>query len=175
MSENFIAEVRAYPYQFAPQNWADCGGQILPISQNTALYSLIGTFYGGDGRATFGLPWLSGRAPIGSGSGPGLTTQQVGEFTGVEGVTLLESQMPAHTHSSTFENEKSDVPTPNGNYIGSLGTPSNQFAYGPPAALQPMHPGSLATTGSNQSHENRQPFLALRFCIALEGIYPSRN
>lgn len=174
MSEPFIAEIRIIGFTFAPRGWAFCNGQLLPVSQNTALFSLLGTIYGGDGRSTFALPNLQGRAPMQPGRGPGLTARRLGETGGTDTVTLSEAQMPAHQH-----NWQVSARTGNANDPGTdtylAGGSSDQFLYGPPSNLVDMHPGALADNGGGQSHNNMQPFLTLNFVIALVGLYPSRG
>ncbi|MGB1241230.1 MAG: phage tail protein [Chitinophagales bacterium] len=175
MSEPFIAEIRIVACNFAPRGWAFCDGQLLPIAQNTALFSLIGTTYGGDGRSTTALPNLQGRAPMHPGRGPGLTTRQLGEIKGTENTTLLTSEIPSHSHSSitctssggTQESPENGVPANTGGfdreYTSTAGNEVN------------MHTSGLSATGGGQSHSNVQPYLSLNFVIALQGLYPSRS
>ena len=176
MSEPFVAEIRIFAGNFAPRGWAFCNGQLLPISQNTALFSLIGTTYGGDGRSTTALPNLQGRAPMHPGRGPGLTLRRLGEQGGVDSVTLLEAQMPNHQHTqmavprSQFTVGNSLDPT--GNILSSPGT-GNQYIDA--SSLVDMDQRGLANTGDSQSHNNLQPFLTMNFIIALVGLYPSRS
>ena len=170
MSEPFIAEIRIVPYNFAPRGWAFCDGQLLPIAQNTALFSLIGTTYGGDGRTTTALPNLQGRAPMHPGRGPGLTSRRLGEKVGITDVTLSEAQIPAHTHALMANDAGHDTPDPGGHSLSDRplyhdGT-NNQVDLASEA---------VGTTGGGQSHTNVQPYLALNFCIALVGLYPSRS
>jgi len=176
MSEPFVAEVRIFAGNFAPRGWAFCNGQLLPISQNTALFSLIGTTYGGDGRSTTGLPDLQGRAPMGSGRGPGLTARRLGKRTGVEMVTVSEAQMPNHTH--TLRASVFPVPAPVGapGSTTTLARSRSASAYqtNTAADLASLAGESLPNTGGSQAHNNLQPFLALTFIIALVGLYPSR-
>ncbi|MDO3383025.1 phage tail protein [Gilvimarinus algae] len=174
MSEPFIAEIRIFAGNFAPRSWAFCNGQLLPISQNTALFSLIGTTYGGDGRTTTALPNMEGRAPMQPGRGPGLTDRRLGQKGGVETVTLTEAQMPNHTHQwqvSPREGNDND-PGPN-QYIG--GGSSEQSIYSPDANLVPLAERAMPAAGGSQAHNNMQPFLAMNFIIALQGLYPSRS
>ena len=170
MSEPFIAEIRIFAGNFAPRGWAFCNGQLLPVSQNTALFSLIGTTYGGDGRTTTALPNLEGRAPMHPGRGPGLTAKRLGERGGVETVTLTEAQMPNHNHSLNGTRESGDNLNPGGNYL-CRGT----AMYLPPANLGSMAPQTLPNTGGSQAHNNMQPYLAINYIIALVGLYPSRS
>lgn len=171
MSEPFVAEIRIFAGNFAPRAWAFCNGQLLPISQNTALFSLIGTTYGGDGRTTTALPNLQGRAPMHPGRGPGLTQRRLGQQGGTETVTLSESQMAPHSHIMQGEDEDAASTDPTGRAYAipdddlyeSIGTPVN------------MASNSTADTGGGQAHNNLQPFLVLNFIIALVGVYPSRS
>jgi microcystin-dependent protein len=166
MAEPFLAEIRLMSFSFAPKGWALCNGQLLPINQNQALFSLLGTTYGGDGRVTFALPDLRGRTPIHSGQ-----AHTLGERAGEEAHTLTLAETPAHTHqvgASSISAAGNDDPT---NRV--LGSVNNMFHA--PATLTPMNPGTIANTGGSQAHGNMQPFLALNFCIALQGIFPSQN
>lgn len=174
MSEPFIAEIRIFAGNFAPRGWAFCNGQLLPISQNTALFSLIGTTYGGDGRTTTALPNLQGRAPMHPGRGPGLTARRLGEQGGVETVTLAEAQMPNHAHTLQAYSRPGDLADPAGRSLartqGGLAYQSNSSA-----SLVQMNAQSLAAAGGSQAHNNMQPYLAINFIIALVGLYPSRS
>ncbi len=172
MSEPFLAEIRIFAGNYAPRNWAFCDGQLLPIAQNTALFSLIGTTYGGDGRTTTALPNLQGRAPMHPGRGPGLTARRLGERTGVETVTLSEAQMPNHTHTLRGTVSRGSAGTPQGNAFNrSVG----DTAYRAPSALAGMSSQMAANAGGSQAHNNMQPYLTLNFIIALVGLYPSRS
>jgi microcystin-dependent protein len=175
MSEPFIAEIRIFAGNFAPRGWAFCDGQLLPIAQNTALFSLIGTTYGGDGRTTTALPNLQGRAPMHPGRGPGLTTRRLGERGGTETVNLTEQQMRNHTHSlmATMSPGSAFTPSPTTSLARSMGG----FAYknGSSSPDVDMNNGALAPAGGSQAHNNMQPFLAMYFIIALQGLYPSRS
>lgn len=168
MADPFIGEIKIFAGTFAPRNWALCNGQLLQISQYTALFSLLGTTYGGDGRTTFGLPDLRGRAPMHWGHGPGLSSRQWGERGGVENVTLSEAQLPAHNHVMRASGERGDDGVAVGNYLGA-GT--DLFALASDGST--MAAASLPEAGGGGSHNNRQPFLTLNFIIALVGIYPS--
>lgn len=171
MSEPFTAEIRIFAGNFAPRGWAFCNGQLLPVSQNTALFSLIGTTYGGDGRSTTALPNLQGRAPMHPGRGPGLTSRRLGQRGGVEMVTLSEAQMPNHDHTMFASPNENTVNTPVGNTWGS-----SEFGDAwRDAPNVDMNPDLLANTGGSQAHNNMQPFLAMNFIIALVGLYPSRS
>lgn len=170
MSEPFIAEVRIFAGNFAPRGWAFCNGQLLPIAQNTALFSLVGTTYGGDGRTTLGLPNLQGRLPMHPGRGPGLTPRRLGESGGVTTVTLSEAQMPAHTHTMRARaDDPGDLADPVGR---SLARSSGGAAYGSAANLKAMHASALPNAGNGQAHTNMQPYLVMRFIIALTGMWP---
>jgi microcystin-dependent protein len=170
MSEPFIAEIRIFAGNFAPRGWAFCNGQLLPVSQNTALFSLIGTTYGGDGRTTTALPNLQGRAPMHPGRGPGLTSRRLGERGGVETVTVTEAQMPNHDHPLFGSIEDGLSLNAQDNWLGR-GTDM----YRSPANLAPMDSNLLPNAGSSQAHNNLQPFLVMNFIIALVGLYPSRS
>ena len=170
MSEPFVAEIRIFAGNFAPRGWAFCNGQLLPISQNTALFSLIGTTYGGDGRSTTALPNLEGRAPMHPGRGPGLTDRRLGQRGGAESIALTEAQMPQHNHSMEVSVEDGDRRSPAGGYFGR-GT----ALYAAPENLAPMAAQSLPDAGGSQPHNNMQPYLTINFIIALVGLYPSRS
>lgn len=175
MSEPFIAEIRIFAGNFAPRSWAFCNGQLLPVAQNTALFSIIGTTYGGDGRTTTGLPNMQGRAPMHPGRGPGLTSRRLGEKLGAETVTLSEAMMPSHTHTMRADGSTggplgggANASNPVNNYLGASvkyqNSTANQVEMAPPT-----------NTGGSQPHNNLQPFLAMNFIIALAGLYPSRS
>lgn len=170
MSEPFIAEIRIFAGNFAPRSWAFCDGQLLPVSQNTALFSLIGTTYGGDGRSTTALPDLQGRLPMHPGRGPGLTSRRLGQRGGVEMVTLSEAQMPNHTHTMMANTERGELSTP-----GSDRSLGRNTIYGPASSTVSMADQALPSSGGSQPHNNLQPFLAMNFIIALQGLYPSRS
>lgn len=172
MSEPFIAEIRIFAGNFAPRSWAFCDGQLLPVSQNTALFSLIGTTYGGDGRTTTALPNMQGRAPMHPGRGPGLTDRRLGQRGGVDTVTLTEAQMPNHNHTWRAAEDPADLQSPSPNR--SM-TRSSVNAYTGAAALVPMADQMLSNNGGSQAHNNLQPLLAINFIIALQGLYPSRG
>lgn len=179
MSDQFVAEIRIFPFNFPPTGWAFCNGQLMPLSQNTALFSLLGTTYGGDGKSTFALPDLQGSAPMQPGQGQGLSLRDLGEMSGVESITLLTSEIPIHTHSMVGNAVKasSNVPTSNmpakANY--STGPVSGAVVtYTPNAPTVQMGPQALAPTGGGLPHNNMQPYLTLNFCIALQGIFPQR-
>jgi microcystin-dependent protein len=173
----FVAEIRIFPFNFAPKGWAFCDGQILPISQNTALFSLLGTTYGGDGKSTFALPDLQGRSPMQPGQGPGLSLHDLGEMSGEEAVTLLVSEIPAHVHSV------GRALNANGNQISPVNSVWAQASAGRGAAALyldgaptgTVNINSLNVTGGSLPHNNMQPYLTLNFCIALQGVFPPRT
>jgi len=170
MSEPFVAEIRIFAGNFAPRGWAFCNGQLLPVSQNTALFSLVGTTYGGNGSSTFALPNMQGRAPMQPGSGPGLTNRQLGQRGGVETVTLTEAQLPQHNHSLAGVAEFANQRTIDNNYL-AVGSDMYTAA----SNLNSMAPQTVADTGGSQPHNNMQPFLTMNFIIALVGLFPSRS
>src|SRR3954447_11939499 len=172
MTDPFLGEIRLFPYTFAPQGWALCNGQIMSISQNTALFSLIGTIYGGNGQTTFALPDLRGRVAVSSGQGPGLSTYDVGQTGGLESVLLAESQMPSHNHEMAVNGATSGSEKPNNRYLGRA---SNGTAYAGTSNGRTLNPNAVARSGGGQPHENRPPHLTLNYCIALEGIFPARD
>jgi microcystin-dependent protein len=172
MSDPFLGEVRMFATNFAPIGWAACDGQLMPISQSTALFSLLGTQFGGNGVATFALPDLTGRVAIGSGAGPNLTQRQTGDRGGADAVTLTDATMPAHGHGL----RAGASPTTRSPAGAALAPTANgAAAYRLPGATVAMSPAALALAGQSQPHENRPPSLALMFCIALQGIFPARN
>ena len=174
MSDPFVAEIRIFPFNFPPKGWAFCNGQLMPISQNTALFSLLGTTYGGDGKSTFALPDLQGSAPMQPGQGQGLSLRDLGEMSGVESITLLQTEMPVHTHSLLTAVQD----------LGDLGAPANNRALSRsgkgsgyktnPAANATMAFQAIAPAGGGLPHNNMQPYLTLNFCIALQGVFPQR-
>lgn len=173
MADPFVAEIRIFAGNFAPKGWATCDGQILPISQNTALFSLLGTMYGGDGRVTFGLPDLKGRAPMHWGDGPGLTPRDIGEASGTETVSLLSTEMPSHTHNLRAVGDVGDTNDPSGNSIArSTGAAVYNAASSP---LVQMSDFAVGQMGMGLPHNNMQPYLTLAFIIALQGVYPPRG
>lgn len=175
MSEPFIAEIRIFAGNFAPRSWAFCDGQLLPISQNTALFSLIGTTYGGDGRTTTALPNLMGRAPMHPGRGPGLTSRRLGEKVGTETVTLTEAQIPSHSHTVRASMSGGNVATPT-NTTSFARAGSDRLYHSDTTTNQvDMASETLSVTGGGQAHNNVQPFLVLNYIIALQGLYPSRS
>lgn len=180
MSEPFVGQITVFPYSFAPKGWMNCTGQLLPIAQYTALFSLLGTYYGGDGRVTFALPDLRGRVAINNGQLPGGSDYVIGEVGGLESVTIDSQTLPQHTHSMSATQVQGTVNTPAGNVLASVVqgdfTGSNQgFVYNPGAPNTALEPASIGVAGSQFPHNNIQPSLVLRYCIAVEGIYPSRG
>jgi microcystin-dependent protein len=174
MADPFIAEIRIFPFNFAPNGWAWCDGQILPISQNTALFSLLGTTYGGDGKSTFALPDLQGRAPMHPGQGPGLSLHDLGETGGSETVTLLESEIPAHAHTLRAATDFADLQTPSAARV--LARSQNANAYrNTSQSLTQLAPEALTPAGGDAPHNNMQPYLTFYFNIALQGVFPPRT
>ena len=172
----FVAQLLLVPYNFAPRGWAFCQGQIMSIAQNTALFSLIGTFYGGNGTSTFGLPDLRGRAALGQGQGPGLSDYAIGELSGTENVTLLQTEMPFHSHTpqgvAQHGNQASPINFALSDAVDQNNTPLNLYAAGTPTIA--MNPGAISLSGNNVPHNNLMPFLALNWVIALSGVFPTR-
>lgn len=175
MADPFVAEIRIFTGNFAPTGWATCDGQILSISQNTALFSLLGTTYGGNGQSTFALPNLAGSTPVGQGAGAGLNQRFLGESSGSPNVTLLISEIPLHSHSvSAYTGDAADSRTPNP--TSSLGLPSPGKLYDATATqLTAMAPQAFTPTGGGQPHNNMPPYLTVFFIIALQGIFPPRS
>ena len=172
----FIAQVMLFAGNFAPRGWALCDGQLMAISSNTALFSIIGTTYGGDGVSTFALPDLRSRAAVHMGTGPGLSHYTLGQKGGAENVTLTSAQMPTHSHILSGSSANGSLPTVANNTMATSGTsapPSGPYSSDPPNA--PMNGAAIGKTGGNASHSNIQPYLTMNYVIALEGIYPSRS
>jgi microcystin-dependent protein len=174
MAEPFVAEIRICAFNFAPTGWALCNGQLLPISQNTALFSLLGTFYGGDGKSNFALPNMQGNAPMFYGQGNGLSPQFIGEQNGTETVSLLESEMPLHNHSlmAAVPPALLNAGSSARGLSRSSGGPAYQTSN---TGLVQMHPQAVAPTGGDQPHNNMMPYLTLTFNIALQGVFPPRQ
>lgn len=174
MSDPFIGEIRLFGFNFAPTGWAQCNGQLLAIAQNTALFSILGVTYGGDGRTTFALPNLQGNAALGAGQGPGLSYRTLGESGGVEAVTLLNSEMPAHSHAAAASTNLGDQSSPANNVsaTGAGGRGQNFYASGADSAMSSQ---AIGQVGGSQPHNNLPPYLALNFCICLQGVYPPRS
>lgn len=173
MADPFVAEIRIFPFNFAPKGWAWCDGQLLPLSQNTALFSLLGTTYGGNGKSNFALPDLQGRAPMHPGQGPGLSLHDLGETGGSETVSLLESEIPAHSHAMRGASEAGEENDPAGAALGvTIGNPIYSNSTAP---LVNLAPEALPPAGGDQPHNNLQPYLTFYFCIALQGVFPPRT
>jgi len=174
VADPFVAEIRIFPFNFAPKGWAWCDGQLLPLSQNTALFALLGTTYGGNGKSNFALPNLQGRAPMHPGQGPGLSLHDLGETGGSETVVLQESEIPAHSHgvmaspSMANRRDPSDASLARSVGVGAYQTNTAQN-------LTAMHQQALSLAGGDQPHNNMQPYLTLYFCIALQGVFPPRG
>src|ERR1043166_4827668 len=171
MADPFVAEIRIFPFNFAPKGWAWCDGQILPLSQNTALFSLLGTTYGGDGKSNFALPNMQGNAPMHPGQGPGLSLHDLGEMGGTETVSLLDSEIPSHNHqirAQTVDQGDNRIPTP------TLNLGNTAIYHAGPAPAQ-MDFSTMAPAGGDQPHNNMQPYLTLYFNIALQGVFPPRT
>jgi len=171
MADPFVAEIRMFGFNFAPKGWAQCNGQLLPLSQNTALFSLLGTTYGGDGKSTFALPDLQGSTPLHPGQGPGLSLYDLGQQGGTEFVTLLQSEMPLHTHGFIASEEVVNANNAGDNFFGA-----GETRYAAPANLTPVGANGLGLTiaGGSLPHNNLMPYLAVNFCIALQGVFPAR-
>ncbi len=172
MSDPFIGEIRMFAGNFAPRGWAFCNGQLMPISQNTALFSLLGTTYGGDGRSTFALPDLRGRVPLHAGQGSGLSDYPLGSRGGSEQVALTTEQLPAHSHALLASDAEGNQRSPANH---TLATPEESLLYSAAEPTVAMAKDAIAPTGSNQPHENRQPYLAVNYIIALFGLFPTRS
>lgn len=174
MADPFVAEIRIYPFNFAPKGWAFCDGQLLPLSQNTALFSLLGTTYGGNGKSNFGLPNMQGNAPMHPGQGPGLSLHDLGETSGSDTVTLLESEMPWHSHpvESVPGNFSANTNVPTNNAFGKA---AQGNAYTAAANTVFLASQAISPAGGDQPHNNMQPYLTLNFCIALQGVFPPRT
>lgn len=173
MTDQFVAEIRVFPFNFAPMGWAMCNGQLLPIAQNTALFSLLGTTYGGDGKSTFALPNLQGNVPMQPGQGPGLSLYDLGQEGGTSTVTLLQSEVPAHTHGLAASQADGGDPAPTAELVatGVGGILMYAPTASPPATLSDR---ALTPAGGDQPHNNLMPYLTLNFCIAMQGIFPPR-
>jgi microcystin-dependent protein len=173
----FVGEIRIFGFNFAPRGWATCDGQLLPISQNTALFSLLGTQFGGNGQSTFALPNLQGSAPIDQGQGPGLTPRDMGETGGVSSVTLNSTQIPSHTHTmGALNGATGSTGNPQNNiFAGLAGRPTPPPTYSNAAPNVAMNPGAVSGVGGNQPHNNMPPYQVMCFCIAMQGIFPPRS
>ena len=174
MSEPFIAEIRIFAGNFAPRGWAFCDGQLLSIAQNNALFALVGTIYGGDGRTTLALPDLRGRAPMGSGNAPGLSGRAIGQVLGSETAALTAAQIPSHDHILSAQARPADQSNPTGNALG-VPVRSDDGIYANAGNLVSMAGGAISSAGGGQAHTNLQPYLAISYIIALQGLFPSRS
>jgi len=175
MSDPFVAEIRIFGFNFSPKGWAFCDGQLLPISQNTALFSLLGTTYGGDGKSTFALPDLQGSAPMQPGQGQGLSQRFLGEMSGVETITLLTSEMPFHNHTIATHNlDAGGLQNPAPDVILAKSAQGSAYQSNTSANLVMMAPQALSIAGGGLPHNNMQPYLTLNFCIAMQGVFPAR-
>jgi microcystin-dependent protein len=183
MSQPYLGQIESFPYGFAPRGWQFCAGQLLAINQNTALFSLLGTTYGGNGIQTFALPDLRGRVAMGQGNGSGLTPRVIGEVLGEENHTVISNEMPSHTHqlnTAANSNTANNTTVPSstvvlGSATGSGGLSVFPYAAPPPAPTVVMSPSAIGMSGGSQPHNNMMPYLGMQFCIALSGIFPSRN
>jgi microcystin-dependent protein len=173
MADPFVAEIRIFPFTFAPKGWAFCNGQLLPLSQNTALFSLLGTTYGGNGKSNFALPDLQGSVPVGVGQGDGLSDYFEGQTGGEETVTLLETEIPVHTHGMFGYNDFGNNPNPGNHALANYGTKT--YLPAPVQSPQQMAFQSLAVAGGSFPHNNNQPYLTLQYCIAMQGVFPPRG
>jgi microcystin-dependent protein len=170
MAQPFVAEIRMMAFPFAPRGWALANGQLMAIQQNQALFSLLGTTYGGDGRITFGLPDLRGRTPLHVS-----VTHPLGQSAGEESHTLLTTEIPAHTHGAKASSVVGDSTDPTANVLAAESAPDFAYRDAEPLTATALRGGTVAPTGGGQAHENMQPFLTINFCIALQGLFPSRN
>lgn len=171
MADYFIGQIKTFSFGFVPRNWLPCDGRTLPIAQNQALFSLLGTTYGGNGQTTFALPDFRGSMPIHQGTGPSLTPRSMGARSGTETHVLLTSQMPAHTHFLTASANNADLSLPTNNFLGGGGP----AVYNAASSLVPMAPAVVESAGASQAHSNQPPYLALTLGICVAGIFPSRN
>jgi microcystin-dependent protein len=176
MADPCLASIRIFPFNFAPKGWAFCDGQLLPISQNTALYALLGTTYGGDGKSTFALPNFQGNVPIHWGQGPGLSEYVLGQQSGSESLTLIDSEMPAHIHNAQWATQQVNTENPTNAVWTDVAPAGSMGAYSTVAApTTPMNVMASGITGGNLPHNNMMPTLTLNFCIALQGVFPPRG
>ncbi len=171
----FVAEIRIFPFNFAPKGWAFCDGQLLPLSQNTALFSLLGTTYGGDGKSNFALPDLQGCAPMHPGQGPGLSLHDLGELGGTDSVALLTTEMPVHGHTMQGGFTQADLTTPSPTTVFTRSTPGSAYMTNSTQNLVQMNIQMLSIAGSSLPHNNLMPYLTLSFCLALQGVFPPRT
>jgi microcystin-dependent protein len=180
MSNPFVSEIRMFGFNFAPTGWALCNGQLLPISQNTALFSLLGTSFGGNGQSNFALPNLQSSVPLHAGDGAGLSQRFIGEIGGEQNVTLLISEMPAHNHSFVCTTATATVVTSNTNqpaygFTGNFQSSVEAKMYSTVAPNATMNPNAIGITGGSQPHNNLMPYLTVSFCIAMQGVFPARG
>jgi microcystin-dependent protein len=180
MSDQFLAEIRVFPFNFAPLNWATCDGQLLPIGQNAALFSLLGTNFGGDGRSNFALPNLQASVPVNMGQGPGLSPYDLGTTGGTQTVPLQSNQVPSHNHTVTASTTDATSANPSGNVYAKgqwvNGSQKGDISlYTKSASTTTLGPNAVGNAGSGQPHNNMMPYLTLNFCIALQGIFPARG
>jgi len=174
MADPFVAEIRMFGFNFAPTGWAQCNGQLLPISQNTALFSLLGTFYGGDGKSTFALPNLQGSVPVHQGQGQGLSERFLGEQSGAQFVTLLTSEIPVHTHSWSANAAPATLNVPGNDRTLARASGGTAYKAGVNPNVQ-LAPEALSPAGGSLPHNNMMPYLTVNFCIALQGVFPARQ
>jgi len=171
MSDPFLAEIRIFPYNFPPRGWAQCDGQLLTIGQNTALFSLLGTFYGGDGRINFALPNLRGRSPLGAGQSPGLSFYSLGQLGGTPTVTLTQDTVPPHSHAWLAAPRAANARIPDATRAYASATAN---AYQTAAPNVKLNPAAIGLTGGGGAHNNMMPYLTLNICIAIQGVFPKR-
>lgn len=174
-NDPFIGEIAMFAGNFAPRGWALCDGQLLPIAQHNALFAILGTNYGGDGRTTFGLPDLRGRVPMHAGQGPGLARRRLGERGGAEAVTLSEAQLPAHRHRMHVRQAEGDAPTPANKVPAIEGKTDKDYGDLPDPPTDSFDPACISETGGGQPHDNMPPFSCVNYIIALQGTFPSRS
>ena len=175
MADPFVAEIRIFPFNFAPRGWAWCDGQLLPLSQNTALFSLLGTTYGGNGKSNFALPDLQGRVPMHPGQGPGLSLHDLGETGGSETVSLLESEIPSHAHSLNANNQPGEDPNPDPSHAIARSVGASLYIDVTNQNIVNLADQAIAPAGGDQPHNNMQPYLTFYFNIALQGVFPPRG
>lgn len=175
MADPFVAEIRIFPFNFPPTGWAFCNGQLLPISQNTALFSLVGTFYGGDGKSTFALPNLQGSVPLDQGQSGGTSNYVIGQQGGSESVTLITSEMPFHTHNMMATVEDGTQQTLTAGITLATSINGTLYQKNTSSNLVTMSPNAISIAGGSLPHNNMMPYLTLNFCIALQGVFPARN
>ncbi|WP_346838995.1 tail fiber protein [Microbulbifer sp. SAOS-129_SWC] len=175
MSESFVGEIRIFAGNYAPKGWAFCHGQLLAVSENDALFSLLGTIYGGDGRNTFALPDLRGRLPVGEGQGNGLSPRRLGQKFGQDSVTLTQAQLPAHRHDFVATTAAAESASPSGALFANTGGENPYVSSATTPQPRTMDPRTITATGGSQAHDNTMPSLAVNYIISLWGIYPARN